>query len=141
MRERKRKSENERGREKVWNTICREREGGGNMFGRGKKEQGEKEGRDRGGWEREEKKNGEGGCCGPVAIAWPERPVFFLPFRPRPKEPFFLLIETRNIHQWMTQITLKLILKSMAYLNNWVCLENISRSIHESPGARAQWSN
>jgi hypothetical protein len=49
--------------------------------------------------------------------------------------------KSRNIHQWMTQITLKLILKSMAYLNNWVCLENISRSIHESPGARAQWSN
>jgi hypothetical protein len=28
--------------------------------------------------EREKKKKiGEGGCCGPVAIAWPERPVFF----------------------------------------------------------------
>jgi len=52
--------------------------------------------------ERRKKKNGEGGCCGPVAIAWPERPFFFLPFRPRPKEPFVFLFTFFVLHQFIS---------------------------------------
>ena len=43
--------------------------------------------------EREKKKKiGEGGCCGPVAIAWPERPVFFYHLDPGPKSHFIFFL-------------------------------------------------
>ena len=81
------------------------------MFGRGKKEQGEKEGRDRGGWEREEKKKlGKGDVVGLWPLPGPNGQFFFLPFRPRPKEPFFFLFTffvapSIYIRMWMNHFS------------------------------------